>query len=99
MSFRHTFVTDFIYQASEETKDANVLVESVFKEYAAVLDSKVDERGYGYYSGWFKDLSSYEWQNWVNEVIPKLRNATKVPFRLSILTESGPQITYEIHPK
>jgi hypothetical protein len=98
MSFRHTFVTDFIYQASDEVKDANKEVKSVFVEYADMLSNSVDKRGYGYYSGMIKDLSSYDYKEFIDSFMNKLKRATKVPFRITFLMECGPQITYEITP-
>ena len=100
MSFRNTFITDFIYQASDETVDANSEVLKIFEDWiGSGLVSKVDERGYGFYAGIFKGLYPTEYQNDLKEIIPKLEKATKVPFRLTILPESEPAITYEIKPK
>lgn len=99
MSFRNTFVTDFIYQASPETVDANVEVEKIFREYAARLDSLVDDRGYGYFAGWIKTLDGSLDQMELHRLVRKLEKATRVPFRLTVLVESGPILTYEIAPK
>lgn len=101
MSFRNTFVTDFIYQASDDVRDANPFVFEVFKKWAARLDAWVDERGYGYYAGWFKTLSGTmeEAQADLKQIIPELEQATKVPFRLVVLLESNEMITYEINPQ
>lgn len=101
MSFRNTFVTSFIYQASDEVLDANEKVSKVFVGWASVLDGKVNERGYGYYAGWWKTLSGTveEAQEDLREIIYELEKATKVPFNLSIFLESGPQLNYHITPK
>ena len=98
MSFRHTFITDFIYQASEEVRDANYKISEILKEHGLTATQVVDERGYGYFAGIFRTLDgSFEEQN-LNIMIIKLEKATKVPFRLSILVESGPAITYKVEP-
>lgn len=98
MSFRNPFITDFIYQASEDTIDANPAVTAVFEKYAAVLSSKVDERGYGYYAGWFKTLDGTVGDMELDKIARELELATKTPFRLTIMTESGPILTYSIRP-
>lgn len=101
MSFRNTFVTDFIYQASDDVLDANPAVTAVFERWCgSTLASKVDERGYGHYSGWFKTMSGtlHEAQEDLRQIIPELEKATKVPFRLTILLESEAQLTYSIKP-
>jgi len=99
MSFRNTFVTDFIYQASEETRSENDKIRAIFEKWCgSTLDSVVDKRGYGYYAGMFKGLYPKEYQNDLDQVIPKLEKATKIPFRLVILPECGPAIIYEIKP-
>lgn len=101
MSFRNTFVTDFIYQASDEVRESNRDVAAVFQRWCgSTLAAQVDERGYGYYSGWFKTLSGtlHEAQEDLRQIIPELEKATKAPFRLTILLESEAQLTYLIKP-
>lgn len=98
MSFRNTFITDFIYQASEDTRGSNAGVIAVFEKYARHLSSKVDDRGYGYYAGTFSTLDGSIHDMGLPEIIRELERATLVPFRLTILVESGPQITYEVRP-
>lgn len=102
MSFRNTFVTNFIYQASDEVKEANPPVTAIFEKWCgSTLDARVDERGYGYYAGWFKTLSGTleEAQEDFQEIIPALEKATKVAFRLTVLLEGGPIVTYDIEPR
>ena len=100
MSFRNTFITDFIYQASDETKEASIELNKIFKEWCgSTLVSKIDERGYGYFAGVFKGLYPTEYQNDLTQIIPKIEKATKVKFRLIILPESEPAIIYLIEPK
>ncbi len=102
MSFRNTFVTNFIYQASDETRDANPKVIEIFEKWCgSTLCSKVDERGYGYYSGWFKTLSGTveEAQEDFRQIIPALEKATKLAFQLTVVLECGPTITFTIEPR
>ena len=100
MSFRNPFVTDFIYQATDEVRESNRAVTEVFEKWAAVLSSKVDERGYGYYAGWFKTLSGtlHEACEDFRQIIPELEKATKAEFRLTILLESEAAVTFTIKP-
>ncbi len=98
MSFRNTFITDFIYQASDDVRDANDNLRAVFKTYARHLSKEIDERGYGYFAGIFSTLDGSIHDMGLPQIIEELQKATKVPFRLTILIESGPQITYEITP-
>lgn len=101
MSFRNTFTTSFIYQASEDTVAANDAVRDIFEKWCgSTLAAKVDERGYGHYSGWFKTLSGtlYEAEEDLRQIIPQLEKATKVPFTLTILLECGPTLIYRIEP-
>lgn len=99
MSFRNPFVTDFIYQASEDTRGVNPLIKDLLVEHGATISHEVDERGYGYFSGTFRTLDgSTEEQNF-SDLTWKLGKVTKVPFRLTVLYESGPSITYEIRPR
>lgn len=98
MSFRNTFITDFIYQASDGLRGANEGVRLIFEKYARHLSHKVDERGYGYYAGTFSTLDGSIHDMWLPEIVRELEEATLVPFRLTILVESGPQITYDLLP-
>lgn len=98
MSFRCPFITDFIYQASEDTRDANKPTEAVFEKYAAALYSSPDERGYGVYSGFLKNLDSSIQDTGCERLVSELEKVTKVPFRLTVMMESGPVLIYEITP-
>ena len=99
MSYRNTFVTDFIYQASDEVRDANRELDKIFTEWAGSgLVSKVDDRGYGYYAGMFKGSYDTEYENDLSQIVPRLQRATKVPFRLTDLPESGEATTRDINP-
>ena len=101
MSFRNTFTTSFIYQASDEVRDANALVTDIFQKWCgSTLASIVDKRGYGHYSGWFKSLSGErEAKEDLEQVVSRLEKATKVPFELTVLIESGAAVTYRIEPR
>lgn len=97
MSFRNPFVTDYIYQAREELKGDNTRVKEVFEKYCHLVSS-VDERGYGYYSGILKSLDGSINDTGILELVNELEKNTAVPFRLTILLESGPVITFDIKP-
>lgn len=100
MSFRNTFVTDFIYQASDEVRDANKLLTTVFKDQGVKLISEVDERGYGYYAGIIgtSSISLDDLDQYVRDIVNDLSKATKVPFRLTVMQESGAVITWSVEP-
>ena len=98
MSFRNTFITEFIYQASDEVKDANTLLTAVFKKYTDTLVNGMSETGYGYFAGTIKTGDgSVESLN-LGPFFRDLRIATKVPFRIVIFVESGPVIIEDITP-
>lgn len=101
MSFRNTFITDFIYQASDETRLANELVKRKLLEHADHLHAEVDERGYGFYAGIMRTHSGTIGElvdSGLERLISELRDVTRVPFRLTILCESGPILTFNIEP-
>lgn len=101
MSFRNTFITDFIYCASEDVIDSNKAVKAVFENHGIQLSNYMRDDGYGYYSGIIKTselrcmLSEME----LEELVWDLEKATKVPFRLTVMQESGAVITYPIEPR
>jgi hypothetical protein len=93
MSYRHTFITDFIYQSDNN----NLELTKVFKEWiGSGLISKVDKRGYGFYAGMFKGLYDTEYQNDLKDIIPRLRKATKHSFRLIVLPEGKKEMIIKI---
>ena len=100
MSFRNTFTTSFIYQASNEVIDANPVLLEIFERWCGSgLVSKINDRGYGYFAGFFKSLSGdIEVFEDVCQVVQELEKATKVPFTLVVLPEWGPVMTYQIIP-
>lgn len=100
MSFRSTFVTDFIYSAGEAKETAQVL-NKLFEENSDNLVSKLDGRGYGYFAGRYRTLSGtfYELTNDIEGFLEELRKATKVPFRITYMLESNAVITYDINPR
>lgn len=101
MSFRNTFVTDFIYQAGADVIEANAFVTEAFKNHTSSLSSEVGENGMGYYAGIIKTLSlGLEIDELeLGSLIFDLEHATRVPFRLTILQESGVSITCTIEPR
>jgi len=98
MSFRNTFTTSFIYQASDDVRDANSALIEIFERWCgSSLISKIDDRGYGYFAGCFKSLSDdMEVFQDVRQIVQELEKATKVPFTLVILPEWGPVMIYQI---
>lgn len=102
MSFRHTFVTDFIYSGVEEYKDANAKLAEIFRQWChRTLDKELDERGFGYFAGVIGsghpdlDLSDMG----LGGLVYELEKVTPVPFRLTVMQESGPVITYAVEPR
>lgn len=101
MSFRNTFITDFIYcAASEVFLASNTDVKNVFENHGIRLDQWVRDSGYGYYAGIIKtsDLRCMLSELNIEELIWDLEKVTKVPFRLTVMQESGAVITYQITP-
>jgi len=99
MSFRNPFITDFIYQASDEVIDANPLVTQVFKDHTDTLTHEVDARGYGYYAGIIKTLDGSVESMELHRFILALEKTAKVPFRLTVMVENGPVLTFSIEPR
>lgn len=102
MSFRNTFVTDFIYGGSnEEVAARTVALVDVFNAHCSVVDAHINERGLGYVAGFIKTsnlgvpLSEME----LESLVWDLDLATPVPFRITVLQESGAAITYNIEPR
>lgn len=96
MSFRHPFITDFIYQVSEESKTANKEIEEILASHTKHgLNDNVDDAGY--YSGIFwgsaEAASIYPE---IEELVYELSKITKTSFRLTVMYESGPVTTYNI---
>ena len=98
MSFRNTFITDFIYQGGDDSVESNEKLREIFKKYARHLSREIDERGLGYFSGILSSLDGSIDQAGIIDMVYELEKATKIPFRLTILMESGPDITYNINP-
>lgn len=100
MSFRNTFVTDFIYSASDDTVEASQLLVVAFEEWADSLKSKIDKRGYGYFAGISRTHggSINEHLEYDSQFIAEISSITKVPFRLTFMLESNAVITYNIEP-
>jgi hypothetical protein len=99
MSFRNTYVTDYIYCASDEVIHSNDAVKTVF-ERNTNLSVSVKESGYGYYAGVIKTSSGTEEElvGYMSEITRELRKVTRVPFRLTVMLESGPVFTYMVEP-
>lgn len=98
MSFRNTFITDFIYMASDEVKDAIEPLTDAFKRNVSVLDHTLDDRGYGYFSGRLDTTGGSIEEMQLPRLLHSLRETTKVPFRIVFLLESGAVIIECIEP-
>lgn len=101
MSFRHPFVTDFIYQAGEGNKAANKEIADILARHTKLgLKETVGADGMGYYTGifWGSGVAASIYDE-IESMIYELGQATKIPFRLTIMYESGPVVTYEIQPQ
>ncbi len=95
MSFRNTFITDFLYSGDDPAYIP--VVTGVFKAYCSIVEVHIDERGFGYYCGFIKtsslgcELSELD----LEHLVSNLRKATRIPFRLTVMQESGAVITYK----
>lgn len=101
MSFRNTFVTDYIYMAGfKNYKDSTEILNQLFNHWADDLISSLDERGYGFYSGRIRTHSGSleEFQEAANQFLTLAPQTTLVPFRLVVCLESNATITYLIEP-
>lgn len=98
MSFRHTFITDFIYAASDESRQKIPAVTAIMKQHCPVLISEPDVRGMGYYAGFIKtsDMSLPLDDLGLERMTSELRRVTPVPFRITVLQESGAAITVTV---
>jgi hypothetical protein len=99
MSFRNTFVTDFIYQAHDDVVGGVPALTEAFRDWTTSLDTTPDERGYGNYSGRIgtsggsvEELDLIRFQRALEEV-------ALIPFRLVILVESGATIVLNIEAR
>lgn len=101
MSFRNTFITDYIYSAgSEDSVAAAQKLNDVFENWADRLVSKIDDRGFGFYAGINRTHSGsvVEHQGYIQEFLIEAAKITVVPFRLTMMLESDAVITYTIEP-
>lgn len=101
MSFRNTFVTDFIYSAAEGYVEAAQELNKAFENGNDSLTSKLDERGYGYFAGINRTHggSVQELMDYTKDFIREIEQITKVPFRLTYMLESNAVITFSIEPR
>lgn len=101
MSFRNTFVTDFIYSAgSDESIKAAQELSKLFEDWADHLVNKIDDRGFGYYAGTNRTHGGgiEEHQGYIRDLLIDCAKVTAVPFRLTMMLESNAVITYSIEP-
>lgn len=100
MSFRHPFITDFIYQGGDDVKESNPKLTKVFNQHGT-LCNQITESGLGYYAGMMRtsSLGCELSEMGLEEFVSDLEKVTKVPFRLTVMQESGAVITYSIEPR
>lgn len=102
MSFRNTFITDFIYSAGDESRvEAAAKLNKLFEEYNDKIVCHIDERGFGYFAGTNRTHggSISELEGYIRGFLRLVENTTKVPFRLTYMLESNAVITYNIEPR
>lgn len=100
MSFRHPLITDFIYAGSDDFSAQMPAVTEVMKSYCT-LSQEPDSRGMGYYAGMMRtsSLSLLLEEMGLEDLIHHLEKVTPVPFRLTVMQESGAVITYSVEPR
>ena len=98
MSFRHTFITNYIYIAGLENHDE--IIENIKNCFPADFVEWRGHDGYGYFHGVMKSLSPDEYfdNGWLKELVYELRKATVLPFTIVFLFEDNPVVTYQIEP-
>lgn len=83
MSFRHTFITEFLYKYDRQEELDKI--RQALEEYSGnVKWEKAGQDYYGYFHGTIKDLDSYETKNQEQEIINKLE---KVGCKIKIVFE------------
>lgn len=99
MSFRNTFVTSYIYQASPETIEANKAIKAVFAKNTNLVN-KPYKRGYGFYAGYFKTLSGTleEARQTLDVLATELPKVSKVNFRVLVAIECGQEVMIDVRP-
>lgn len=81
MSFRHTFITEFLYKYDRQEELKNI--EEALKKYAFIVQWEGKDN-IGYYHGIIKDLDSYETKIAYQEILEELE---KVGVRIKIVFE------------
>lgn len=77
MSFRHTYVTEFLYKSGrQEELDA---IRNCLEKYGTAEWIGRGMEGLGYFHGIIKDLDSYETKNMEKEIIEDvLKNGARI---------------------
>ena len=100
MSFRNTFITDYLYWGIDDKGiSAAKKVNNVFEEYT-ILVHKINKDGMGYCGGIIKtyDLAVSLDELELEGLIIELEKVARTEFRLVVLQESGAMVAYEIKP-
>ncbi len=84
MSFRHTFITEFIYRGNEGGELELEKVKKVLEEYTSFVEWK-GQSGCGYFYGIIKDLNDFDTKNQEDEIVEKLK---ELGVRLKIVYEN-----------
>ena len=97
MSFRHTFISEFIYRSGEMK-----MVNKVTKILGANRSCEFRGRdGLGYFYGILG--SGYPEEplvnNWLSQLESELSEVLTIPIRFTFNFESGPVIVWEFKPK
>lgn len=102
MSFRNTFVTDYIYSAGDERYvEAAQKLNKAFEDGNDNLAAKISDSGYGYLAGTNRTHggSVGELEGYISDFLREIEQITLVPFRLTYMLESNAVITYSIEPR
>ncbi len=74
MSFRHTYITDFLYRGGETGEESLKNIEETLNKYGTVNKEFRGVEGWGYFHGIIKDLDSYETKEKEEEIIETLKD-------------------------
>ncbi len=84
MSFRHTYITEFLYNNGRDEK-LKAIKDILEKEGTVNWEPSFNDNQLGYFHGVIKDLNSYDTKNREQEIIHKLK---KVGCDIKIVFES-----------
>lgn len=84
MSFRHTYITEFLYKGTEESRPELQKISDVLDEYGTVKWEGGGMPGLGYFHGVIKDSDSFSSKEHDKEVKDKLK---ELGVRIEIIYE------------